>query len=352
MRDCDRAFSEGVSLRFISGKATFTSLAMTIFIGSFYLAANIQNLALAATGASFLKLGVGARALGLGSAYTAVANDVTALHWNPAGLSQLNKKEIGAMHAELFADSRYDFFGYAMPILSSPQPSTSPNPSLQRRGVIGVGAVYLTQGALEGRSESRAQTADFSASDLAITMGASRFVTRQVSLGMNLKIIQSKIAGFSSTGFAMDFGSLYHPSSLSSYPLTFGFAIQNVGSKMQFLEEGYQLPLTLAGGVGYNLLKSFLISADLKHQPYDSRTAFGIGTEFSPVSILSLRAGYITSAMRPTNSANNGFTEQISNLSGLGLGVGLKLGPSVIDYSFTPAGELGNSQRISLSLKF
>ena len=69
----------------------------------------------AASGASFLKIGVGARAVGLASAYTALADDVTALHWNPAGLSRLGSKQLAATHAELYADTRYDFFGYAHP---------------------------------------------------------------------------------------------------------------------------------------------------------------------------------------------------------------------------------------------
>src|SRR5437879_7830560 len=90
----------------------------------------------ASSGASFLKLGVGARALGLGSAYTSIADDATALHWNPAGLSRISRKEISAMHAQLFADTRFDFLGYAHPT---------------PKGTFGIGAVYLSQGELEGR---------------------------------------------------------------------------------------------------------------------------------------------------------------------------------------------------------
>ncbi|MBI4062852.1 MAG: UPF0164 family protein, partial [Elusimicrobia bacterium] len=52
------------------------------------------------SGFSFLKIGVGARPIGLGSAYTAMANDATAIYWNPAGLGAIKKRELSAMHGE------------------------------------------------------------------------------------------------------------------------------------------------------------------------------------------------------------------------------------------------------------
>lgn len=131
-----------------------------------------------------------------------------------------------------------------------------------------------------------------------------------------------------------------------------GLAVQNMGPKMVFLNDGYSLPLTLAGGIGCRPTKNILLSADLRHAPLDSRTTFSLGGEISPLSVLSLRAGYLTSAFRPGSNQYNNFTEKLSRVSGLGLGLGLKISGSSIDYSFTPAGELGYSQIISLALKF
>ncbi len=70
----------------------------------------------AETGASFLKIGVGARPLGMGGGYIAIADDVNAIYWNPGGLAQLRKKEISAMHNEWIDDIKYEFVGYAVPL--------------------------------------------------------------------------------------------------------------------------------------------------------------------------------------------------------------------------------------------
>src|SRR6185295_19386651 len=65
----------------------------------------------------FLRIGVGARALGMGSAFVGLADDGTAAYWNPAGIATLERHEITAMHAEQFGSIvQYDFLSYVMPI--------------------------------------------------------------------------------------------------------------------------------------------------------------------------------------------------------------------------------------------
>ncbi len=293
----------------------------------------------AGSGASFLKLGVGARAAGLGSAYTAVADDVTALHWNPAGLSGMSRREVSAMHAELYAETRYDFIGYAHPtsILN-----------------MGISAVYLTQGSIDGRSVTGSKTDDFTANDLLVTLGASKLMAGNIGLGANVKLIQSQIAGSSARGAAFDLGTTFKPAlPIGADQIKMGLAVQNIGPKMRFSNESYNLPLTAAVGVSYQPMRSLLVSADAKRQVYESKTLLSLGTEFSPLSLFSLRAGYISGAgNRSDVLERSNIQTQLSGLSGLGLGMGFKLGWGSVDYAFSPAGELGNVQRISLSLKF
>lgn len=66
--------------------------------------------------ATFLKIGIGARAQGMGSAYVSQANDITSLYWNPAGISQIDGSQVGISHVDWISDVKLLFLGAAVPI--------------------------------------------------------------------------------------------------------------------------------------------------------------------------------------------------------------------------------------------
>ena len=74
---------------------------------------NVTNVGTSA--AAFLEIGVGARALALGGAFTALANDASALYWNPAGLIQLNSISVSANHTDWLAETNFEYFGLVLP---------------------------------------------------------------------------------------------------------------------------------------------------------------------------------------------------------------------------------------------
>jgi len=72
-------------------------------------------------GAAFLKIGVGARALGMGSAFTAVVDDGTAFYWNPAGLALIKNRQAGFMYGPQFGSLKnplghYHYIGFTQPL--------------------------------------------------------------------------------------------------------------------------------------------------------------------------------------------------------------------------------------------
>ena len=92
------------------------------------------------TTASFLKLGSGARAAGLGGAYTAVSGDINSISYNPAGLAGLKRSAAGFTRAELVEGVSYNFLGYSRPAV---------------KGNMGLGVNYLGQASIEGRGANR-----------------------------------------------------------------------------------------------------------------------------------------------------------------------------------------------------
>ncbi|OGS17834.1 MAG: hypothetical protein A3J83_05390 [Elusimicrobia bacterium RIFOXYA2_FULL_40_6] len=163
---------------------------------------------------------------------------------------------------------------------------------------------------------------------------------RFIGFGANLKIIQQKIESEQATGLAVDLGALYH---FNSLPFTAGLSIQNLGPQMKFISEGYNLPLSVTAGLGYNI-GAITVGLDLKQQVYENKTIVSIGTEFLPINSLALRAGYL--------SSNNSLINSATETSGLGAGFGVKIFGTQTDYSFVPYGVLGDTHRVSFSAKF
>lgn len=285
------------------------------------------------TGAAFLKLGVGARPIGMGSAFVAVADDANAIYWNPAGLAGLEKREISAMHTEWITDIRYDFLGYVHPT--------------SKLGTFAGSFSYLSMGEMERRGENREKlSGGFTAYDLAVALSYSRELSQSMNLGVNIRFIQQKIEDEDAYGIAFDLGGIYK---MPVKGLSVGFTLQNLGPKMKFIDESYSLPLTLTMGVGYRFVPGLILALDVKHQLIEKRTTLSLGTEYWPFSLLALRAGYVG---RLLSAVVNRGDEKIGDFLGLGAGLGMRLFGYQMDYSFVPFGDLGETHRISFSARF
>ena len=316
----------------ISRNFSWKNSAISLLIGT-ALTALRPPAAEGAETAAFLKISPGARPIAMGEAFTAVADDLNALAWNPAGLAQMGRRETAFMHAELFADTRYDFLGYAHPL---------PGPL---RGTAALGLARLSQGDLEGRDESRRPTGSFTASDTAFQLALGSRLGSGPMLGASIKYLQSKIGGAQAEGLSLDLGVL-KPFRLSEAPVSVGLSVLNLGPGLRFAERSDDLPLTVSLGAGLGILSSMRLAADYRHRPRSGASQFGLGTEYSLLPALTLRAGYAARLEKvPAASGAGAFM-------GMGMGFGLRLGRAALDYSFTPAGELGHAQRLSLSTRF
>jgi len=294
------------------------------------------------TGATFLKIEAGARPVAMGGAFVAVADDANTTYWNPAGLAQIQEREITAMHNEWLEDIRYEFLGYAQPIKSE-----------GRAQGFGVSVMCLYMSGLESRTtETIEPEGTFAAYDIAVAGAYAREVGKGVYIGANIKLIHQRIEDETAWSGALDVGLLYTLSGpgrkISKGKFQLGFAVQNIGPGIKFIEESDSLPLNLKAGVAkiFDLrsIKSEMTLALDVNAPIDNVPNGHFGVEFVYQKMkdieLAGRIGYKTNTISDLNV-----------LSGLSAGVGFLWKRLAIDYVWVPYGDLGNTHRISLTIK-
>ena len=278
------------------------------------------------SGAEFLKIGTDAKAMAMGSAYTAAATGADALHYNPAGLAGTKSYELAFSHANWLLGSQHDFMGLAFPLKLGGR---------QLSG--GFGLTRLSNAAIEGRSADRSTGGSFSSYDQAVSLAlAAR--SGKYSFGLGGKYIESSIAGVKATAFAVDLGVNRQ---FNSLPISAGFAVQNLGTPMKYINQSDPLPVSVAAGLMLGIIPGFNVTVDARRLLREKSNTVSVGSDYSVMPGFALRTGYMLGGVTPA-----------SGLSGFTGGVGLNMFQTQVDYSITPFGALGNAQKISLKKKF
>src|SRR3972149_9786649 len=170
-------------------------LGLLIVFGS---AANGQGVTkVGTTSASFLAIDVGPRGTGMGSAYVSVANDATAMYWNPAGIAKLANFQAMFSSTRWIADLSFNYAGAVLP--------------LSDFGNIGVNATFLTIDEIERTTIVQPDGTGefFDAASYAIGLSYARKLSEQFSIGFNAKYINERLYHSNATGFAFDVGAQF-----------------------------------------------------------------------------------------------------------------------------------------------
>ncbi|MEW6510567.1 MAG: PorV/PorQ family protein [Bacteroidota bacterium] len=310
------------------------------------------------TAAKFLSIPVGARALGMGGAYVAVANDPAAMYWNAAGLAGQYQAEAMFNHANWIADIDFNYGGVVFP--------------LGDLGMAGVNFTSLNAGEMERTTEDQPEGTGemFTAGSFAVGISYARSLTDWFSIGANVKYVNERIWNSSATGIALDVGTLF---STPFEGLKFGAAITNFGTKMRINGDDllvlkdissnngnnpnvnanlstdyFDLPLTLRIGLSYvpiaNEDEILTFAVDAVH-PNDNSESISLGGEIAAFQrIVALRAGYKALGAK---DGEDQFT--------VGGGVRYAVGGDFVvklDYAFQKFGRLNNVHKFGVGVMF
>ncbi len=210
------------------------------------------------TVAQFLKIGVGGRAMGMAGAYTANANDVYSLYWNPAGITKIDGVSLAVVNTEWFADMSHQFLGFVLPVSGS--------------SAVGAHVIVLNMDAIEITTldEPHGTGEFYDAADLAIGVSYAARMTNYFSVGITGKYINQKIYNESASTFAFDIGSQLD---VPFHGLKLGMNFSNFGGKMQLdgrdLIREYDLNPFNTNNDG--------VEARLKTEPWELPVNFAIG---------------------------------------------------------------------------
>jgi len=271
---------------------------------------------------AFLRNGVSSRALGMGGAFTALADDPSAIYWNPAGLASLRFYELIGTYTALSLDRSHNFFSIGIP--------------LKKYGSIGIGFISFGVNGIEGRGLAGDVTNMFSNSENAFYLSYAYEIMPGLSGGISLKMLSHNLQDNSSSGYGFDLGVKY---ALSS-KILLGLAIQDVSTSVTWnttsaLEEAY--PMVYRLGACY---KPFANNARVTldyHQVQNQQGTIRAGVEYPFSPYFGVRGGY----------DGHGIT------GGGYVAIPLNTMMFEVDYSFgQDPMDLTNSHRVSLRMKF
>lgn len=307
-----------------------------------------------ASGAQFLKIGVGSKYQAMGEASVAVVNDVYAAYWNPAGLAEIENTAVGFTNVNWILDIDLNYVALAR--------------YFEDIGVIGVSATVLSMDDQEITTfDQQDGTGNYySAVSYAVGLSFARQLTNRFAFGTTVKYVGERIHNEKSEGFAFDFGTLLYTGFRS---LRLGMSISNLGPELKFsgpdLAVGYDaqngeganqpvgaelkttpydLPMTFRVGVAYDVDMGpnsvLTLSGELKH-PNDNMQQGALGAELGFSDQFFLRAGHKFNYEEEGLTLGGGLSTQISNETKL-----------VMDYAWQDFGRLQSTQRFSVGFTF
>jgi len=335
------------------------TLVILVLMGLTNLSPAQEVTKIGTTAAKILSIPVGSRALGMGGAFVSVADDATAMYWNPSGIARLPHSEFVFMHSNWLADIRFDFVGLVFP--------------LGNLGSLGFNVTAMTMPEMDITTEYEPEGTGetFSAGSFVAGLTFARNLTDNFSIGGTVKYVSERIWNSSAGGLAIDVGTLFNTPFRG---IRLGASISNFGQKMQIFGDDllvqkdidagqagnnesvnaylatdrFDLPLNMRIGIASELINNnfsrLIFAVDAQH-PNDNTESVNFGAEFSTLrNIVSFRGGLKSRGMKDRE-------EKFA----LGIGFNYFLGEGrriKIDYAFEQFVHLKDIHQFTLGITF
>jgi hypothetical protein len=295
--------------RFLNGAIVTAILGV---LGAAPLAAQEtrDNTSYGGSAAEFLLLGAGARGAALGGSYAALANDVEALYWNPAGAALIERPALTVATYTYIADTRYSWAGLAFPMSGGARTI-----GLQA-GTFGFSdqPVYTLENPEgDGTTYSVAQTF--------VGLSYAQNFSDRFSAGVTAKYISDRLGQASGTGFAVDFGTNFH-AMVGPRPIRASFVIQNLGSTIEHQGSGLDVAVLRAPPTGQDDLPQEGQPAQLKAKDWGLPVVFRLGLAFDAVNVSASRVTVLGEFTQPNNTKaawSGGLEWGVNVASGFGV---------------------------------
>ena len=296
-------------------------LVILLFLA--YLPSSVLSSGVGTTTGNFLKINIGARAVGMGEAFCALADDVSAIHWNPAGLAFIFNPELETTHTFWLGNISHEYLGYLQPIFL---------------GTLGASVSYLHMEKMEKITQGTVQ-GKFNVDDIYGGLAYGLPVTEAFSLGFNLMALQSRIDRDKAYGFSSDVGIML---STPNRTFSFGLTGQNLGTKLR----ADNLPVNIKAGLAWKIRfpgerVDLSIALDA-NKPLEGDYNFCLGIEHTLLETFAVRVGYKYDLQK----------NRLSDLAALRVGAGLNWKGLLTNYAWAPYTSLGITHRVSLGYRF
>jgi hypothetical protein len=298
-------------------KKIFTAIFILSFVNLF--AQSAGN-----TGLSFLKFGFGARNIAMGDAGSVASNDMTALFYNPARLTQSIDNEAMFMHSEWIQDVRSEVGGVKWNMFNLP---------------FAVGFNVTSVKDIEARVRPGDPDTKFSWNNFFGSLSTGFNILENLDAGITIKYLYEGVLNDEAKGFGFDIGTNYLTSIKG---LSVAAVLRNLGSMNNLRKESTVLPTEIRAGGKYQfgLEESkfdFIVAGEFQKYLDTDDIHFNLGGDIVYNKLIALRLGY-----------QSGYESR--DFTG---GIGLMWGSLKFDYAYLPFSlGFGNANLFSIQFKF